>query len=292
MLAVRVHLQTAVVMGLALAGFMLCAPASAVEEVANWSAGQWSTGKSETKARLVAGSLKGRSLAAVEIKLADGWKTYWRTPGDGGGVPPAFNWDKSTNLANATVLYPVPTRFADKAGDTLGYKSLAVFPVEVTARDPSRPVSLVLALDYGICREVCVPVDAELVLDVPVGDTGLVPPAVTAALDRVARHGSAIRATDPRLTKTEVKLDGANPSIAIEAQFPGGTANAAAYLENLDGSYMPLTKPETTTQLSSDKLRFVIDLTGAVDPADIRGKPVKVTLVSEQGLSEAIFKLE
>jgi len=137
-----------------------------------------------------------------------------------------------------------------------------------------------------------VPVDVELTIDIPAGDVRPVSPAVTAALDRIARHGSAIRATDPRLTKTKVVLDGPRPSIAIEAEFPGGTTRAAAFLENLDGSYMPLTKPETTTSLGNNKLRFEIDLTGAVDPAEIRGKPVKVTLVSEQGLSEAIFKLE
>lgn len=271
------------------AGAWLAAPyrADAAE-----AASGWTTGKTETKARLLAGSIDGRPVAAVEIALADGWKTYWRSPGEGGGVPPSFNWDKSVNLAGAAVLYPVPTRFADKAGDTLGYKHSAVFPVEVTPKDPTKPVSLVLALDYGVCREICVPVEAELTLDIPAGDAGPVPGVVQAALERVARKGSAIRPNDPKLTKTEVHLDGAHPSIAIEAQFPGGTANAAAFIENLDGSYMPLTRPDATKVLAPDRLRFEIDLTGAVDPADIRGKDAKVTLVSDQGLSEAIFKLE
>jgi len=280
-------LSVAAAVGLALAGVLGVTPARAQEH-----ASAWSTGKSETKARLVAGIASGRLIAAVEIKLAEGWKTYWRAPGDGGGVPPSFNWDKSSNLASATVLYPVPTRFADKAGDTLGYKGSVVFPVDVTAVDASKPVGLALALDYGICRDVCVPVDAELTLDIAAGVAHPVPAEVTAALDRVARHGSAIRATDPRLTRTAFVLEGPHPSITVEAQFPGGTARAAAFIENLDGSYMPLTKPETTTSLGDDTLRFVIDLTGAVDPVEIRGKPVKVTLVSEHGLSEAIFKLE
>ena len=81
-------------------------------------------------------------------------------------------------------------------------------------------------------------------------------------------------------------------SIAIEAEFPGGTANAAVYVESAGGDYIPLPKLGSGTAAGADKLRFEIDLTGAVDPADIRGKDAKVTLVSALGLTEATFKLE
>ena len=33
----------------------------------------------------------------LQIKLAPGWKTYWRTPGDA-GIPPHFDWVGSENL--------------------------------------------------------------------------------------------------------------------------------------------------------------------------------------------------
>src|SRR4051812_40829530 len=39
-----------------------------------------------SRARLVAGN----GIAAVELQMPEGWKTYWRTPGDAGGVPPSF----------------------------------------------------------------------------------------------------------------------------------------------------------------------------------------------------------
>ena len=277
------RLLPAIICGLALSAI---SPALAQDH-----ATAWTTGKSETKARLITGNNGGRPMAAVEIQLADGWKTYWRMPGDGGGVPPGFNWDKSTNVASATVLYPVPTRFADKAGDTLGYKGSAIFPVQLTAKDPSKPMSLVLTLDYGICRDICVPVDAELTLDIAPGDAEALPSSVTEALERVARPAKSLRPNDPRLTKSEVFLDTPKPSLAFEAEFPGGTANATAYVENSDGTYMPLLKPDAAKIVAPGKLRFELDLAG-VDIADIRGKDAKITLVSEQGLSEATFKLE
>ena len=33
-------------------------------------------------------------IAAINIKLEDGWKTYWRVPGIG-GIAPILNWEKS-----------------------------------------------------------------------------------------------------------------------------------------------------------------------------------------------------
>jgi DsbC/DsbD-like thiol-disulfide interchange protein len=255
-------------------------------------ASAWSEGKTETKARLIAGTSASKTVAAVEIQLADGWKTYWRFPGDGGGVPPMFDWGKSDNVASVRVLYPRPKRFADTAGDTLGYKGLAVFPLIVEPKDATKPVTLKLALDYGICREVCVPVEAALAIDIPVSGTTEMPAHILAAIDHVPRAGQELRANDPRVTKVEVKLDGAAPSLAIEADYPGGIADADAYIESPEGFYIPLPKVGSAKEVGKNRLRFEIDLTGAVDPADIKGKDAKVTLVSDKGLSETTFKLE
>ena len=56
------------------------------------------------RVRLLAGPARSAKaaksyLAGVEITLADGWKTYWRMPGDA-GVPPNFDWAGSTNVAS------------------------------------------------------------------------------------------------------------------------------------------------------------------------------------------------
>src|SRR5215831_19456743 len=54
------------------------------------------------RARLTGGApaVRGATsyLAGVEIALDEGWKTYWRMPGDA-GVPPNFDWSGSSNVA-------------------------------------------------------------------------------------------------------------------------------------------------------------------------------------------------
>jgi DsbC/DsbD-like thiol-disulfide interchange protein len=252
----------------------------------------WSEGKPETKSRLLGGTLAGKPMAAVEIALAEGWKPYWRFPGDAGGVPPTFDWATSDNVASVKVLYPAPARLTDKAGDTLGYKTAVVFPVVIEPKDPAKPVSLKLKLEYGVCRDVCVPVESELGIDLKPGEPSTLPASVTAAIDRVPRGADVRRAGDPKLLKTEVKLEGANPSLAFEAEFPGGTAKVDAFVESPNGYYIPLPKAGSGKDVGKDRLRFEIDLTGAVDPADIKGKSAIVTLVSPQGQSETIIKLD
>ena len=127
-----------------LLGLLLLPPAVTA---ATGDASDWVQGHS-SRARLIAGN----GLAGVEVQMPEGWKTYWRTPGDAGGVPPSFDWSQSENLAEATVLYPAPKRFSDKAGDTVGYKGTVVFPVRLAAKDPAKPIDLHLLLEYGVCR--------------------------------------------------------------------------------------------------------------------------------------------
>src|SRR5262245_29639357 len=73
-------------------------------------------GTQRSAVRLIAG---GRSedaatlRAGIELRLAPGWKTYWRYPGDS-GIPPRFDFDKSRNVKSVTVRWPAPQRLADE----------------------------------------------------------------------------------------------------------------------------------------------------------------------------------
>lgn len=251
----------------------------------------WSGDRPETRSRLVAGVITGKPVAAVEVTLGEGWKTYWRFPGEAGGVPPVFDWSKSDNVATVTVLYPAPKRMVDKAGETLGYKSGVVFPVLVEPKDGAKPISLRLVLEYGVCRDICVPVESMLNLDIPAGATAAPPAIVGAAIDHVPRAGTTRRPNDPKLLTSEFRLSGPHPSVAFEAEFPGGTTNADVFIESPDG-LIPLPKPGSGKVSGPNRLRFEIDLTGGVDPADIKGKNAIITLVSEQGLSETTITLD
>jgi DsbC/DsbD-like thiol-disulfide interchange protein len=103
----------------------------------------------------------GKVVAAITITLAPGWHTYWRNPGDI-GMPPDFDWRRSTNLADVVIDWPTPQIFEIAGNRSIGYADSVVLPITLTPRDPSRPIDLALDLSLGVCSEVCVPDEARL----------------------------------------------------------------------------------------------------------------------------------
>jgi suppressor for copper-sensitivity B len=122
---------------------------------------------------------------AVELRLKPGWKTYWRIPGES-GMPPLFTWSGSRNVAAVAVTWPRPRRFVVAGMQGYGYAGRVVFPVGVALARPGAPVSLRLDLRYAACRDICVPEQAHLVLDLARG-----PAAPTPFADDIAAAAAA-----------------------------------------------------------------------------------------------------
>jgi len=275
----RVHLVAACLLPVLV---LALAPARAATGllVSDWVEGH------SSRARLIAGS----GMAGVEVEMPEGWKTYWRTPGDAGGVPPSFDWSKSENLSAATVLYPAPKRFSDRAGDTVGYKGTVVFPVRLTAKDPAKPIDLRLSLEYGVCKEICIPAAASLALAVAPETGSEVPGELAAALEQVPAPEGERRAGDPVLKRVVVELSGAKPSIVLEAEFPLGSEHADMFIEAPNGLFVPL--PKKTAEDGSGRVTFTVDLSEDVDLQALKGRKLTATLVSDSGQAETTFSAD
>ena len=249
--------------------------------------------ESFSKARLVSGTVggsdKGELLAGVQIRLEPGWKTYWRTPGDS-GVPPSFDWSGSKNLKEAQVLYPAPHRFADASGTAIGYEDEVVFPVKITPERHGEPVELKLNVDYGLCKTLCIPSQASLSLELPPHTVGKEDddPLLTRFFDLVPKPAETDRL--PSLGAVEAKLDDAKPQLIIDVNFPDGATGTDLFVEEPSGAFVPVPKP--LGPVESGKQRFVVGFASPGEAAAIKGKPLTLTLVSDEGASEASWTLE
>lgn len=264
------------------------APAAADQVATPWVEGHGS------KVRLLAGgAMSGanspRLLAGVEVRMTPGWKTYWRSPGDSGGLAPHFDWSGSVNVASAKVLYPAPRRFRDAAGDSVGYAGTVVFPIEIRPADPTKPMELRLSLDYGICREICVPAEAKMALPLSAGGTAASSPEIVAALAAVPRTSDERQPQDPRLAMSEAHLGAEKPRLVLEAVFPAAAASGDLFIEAPDGIYVPL---PARTGGDADSVRFEVDLTQGAEPESLKGKTLLVTMVSDAGQSEARWTIK
>lgn len=107
-----------------------------------------------------AGQLRG----AVEIRLAPGWKTYWKEPG-ASGVPPQIDVAGSINVTAAALRFPAPEWHADDYGDWAGYGRPVVLPIVFTVGAPERFSVIEADFFLGICETICVPVQARLTVE-------------------------------------------------------------------------------------------------------------------------------
>lgn len=105
-------------------------------------------------------------VAGLTIRLAPGWKTYWRVPGEA-GIPPVFNWSGSSNVAAVRVHFPVPKVFEQGGIRGIGYIGQVTFPLNIRTHDASAPVRLRGEIDIGVCEEVCVPVTLQVRAELP-----------------------------------------------------------------------------------------------------------------------------
>ena len=109
-------------------------------------------------------------LLGLHFKLADGWKAYWRTPGDG-GMPPTLDSSASINIKKLTLQWPVPERFLTVYEgfdpiENFGYKKEVVFPINATLEDPEEPAHINMAVNYAVCAEICIFLNTTFNLDI------------------------------------------------------------------------------------------------------------------------------
>lgn len=150
----------------------------------------------------------GTRIAALELTLAPGWKTYWRVPGDA-GVPPHLDFAASHNLADLRVVWPAPAVFEVNGLRSVGYHDALLLPLVLAPRDPSQPVTLAAELEIGICHEICVPVHLRLQADL--SGPGAPDPEIAAALATAPKPRPGLA----RCTVAPIR-DGMRVSAAIE----------------------------------------------------------------------------
>lgn len=231
-------------------------------------------------------------VAGVEIALEPEWKTYWKFPGEDGGIPPQFDWSKSKNVADTKVVFPAPKRLISATGESIGYKDGVVLPVIVTPQDASKPVDLSLDVAYGVCREICIRAEASLSLNVPQDATPGVPPEIENALEHAPRADSDTRASDPKLVAHVVVLSGKSPRIVLEVDFGAKPGEGDVFGDAPPGLYLPMPQPDNAKTDKPGVARFVIDLTKTLDLDELKGKTITLTLVGSEGQSETELQLQ
>lgn len=255
-------------------------------------ASEWA-GDARSAARLIAGATQtgqGAKIhrAGVEIRMAPGWKTYWRYPGDS-GVPPHFDFAGSDNVKNVTVLWPAPQRLADSEGVTIGYKSNVIFPVRIEAQDSAKPVTLRLKLDYAICEKLCIPVDARSELSLT-GAAGATDALLSAAEARVPQPAEIGKGKDISIVSVRREATASPARILVDVKAPAGTT-AELFAEGPTPNWaLPVPEPVAGADAGTQRFAFVLD--GLPPGASANGAVLTLTASAGERAIETRFRLD
>ena len=240
-------------------------------------AGPWASNE-QAALRLVALTdrvpVSGHVRLGLQVRLEPGWKFYWRSPGDA-GVAPRFAWTGSENLRSVKIAWPAPHRDDTGGIATFAYPDEVVLPVDIQVRRADAPLRARLRLDYGLCREICIPYQTALVLELPPGFPALTryaslieqyvalvpqPPAKAAA--RILQVVPAGQSGRTALLVSAMSSSGfAAPVLIVEG--PGEAAYGRPVLERLAGQ----------------EARFVVPLQSGMPIPRLAGRTVTLTLL-------------
>jgi suppressor for copper-sensitivity B len=151
-------------------------PVLFADHAAEADTGPWQ-GTDEVQLRLISAATHHDGAATLntglQVKLADGWKIYWRSPGDA-GLPPVLDFSQNTAVSRHEMRFPAPERFTLFGLETFGYGKEVVFPLTLTldqqaTSSPAKNLTLVAAFSGLVCADLCIPVDEVLTLRIPSG---------------------------------------------------------------------------------------------------------------------------
>ena len=92
----------------------------------------------------------------VKIELQQGWKTYWKNPGDA-GAPITIEFNDTSIGNKLKILFPFPEKFKDHDVSTIGYEGQVIFPVRIQKNEIDK-INEKINLDYLVCKDICIPI--------------------------------------------------------------------------------------------------------------------------------------
>lgn len=218
---------------------------------------------------------EGQLLLAWEATLNDGWKTYWRSPGEAGLPVRVFHNGEQLDL-----LYPLPERFELFGLETFGYSKQVAIPFVV----PVSSGNIEFSADFMVCKDICVPFEANysIQLDTELAGTIVTDTRVRNALEAVPhRFGEAPEG----ITITSVKYAGkpGYQTLIVEATAdrPLGRADMLAELDEKTQFH----SPRTRLLPDGKSVRFVLPVMSSQKGLDLAGKQVRLTLSDGRGHS-------
>ena len=155
------------------------------------AAAQVYEGRELVKAELVADTaaiVPGRPFkVGLLLRMAPGWNTYWKFPGDA-GIPTETKWKLPPDWKVGEMQWPTPVHIVEPGEiEIYGYRDEVLLVQEITPPVSFAEKSVKLSADatWLVCEKICIPGSATVGLELPVATAST--PANTELFTRYER---------------------------------------------------------------------------------------------------------
>jgi DsbC/DsbD-like thiol-disulfide interchange protein len=224
----------------------------------------------------------GHLRAALQIQPAPGWVTYWREPGES-GIPPQISPAAGSKATVERVSYPVPKLISAGTVREIGYDAPVSLPLDVKTNGADQ---LALTVFIGICKQVCIPFQAELSVALPATAT-----AATADATIVAAADAALpEPPSAGFFVQSYSLSGDGKSLQLDLSLPdSGGAVPQVYVTGPSG-YVFFT--QTGASRNGRDLRTSLAISGLPKSYVIHGKSWGILIVDGGRAMETTLAFE
>ncbi|MDO4683836.1 MAG: thioredoxin family protein [Lautropia sp.] len=195
------------------------------------------------------------------------WHTYWRNPGDT-GLPTRFELQGPAGTQYSDIVWPAPERFAIGPLANYGYEGETLLAREVVlpAGFKGREARFQVDAEWLICKEVCVPGEAPLALNLPVGGSTVMDEALVSLFDQARDRAPAAG----RQARPAGWWQRGNEAVLVlpASLTQGKTPDAVSFLPYFAEIIRPVA-PQRLVELSSEPGRYGLAL--EVDEQAVRG---------------------
>ncbi len=217
---------------------------------------------------------------ALRLRMAPGWHTYWKNPGDA-GAPPEINLTLPAGATAGPIDWPTPARMPEGPLMTYGYAGEVLLPITIS---PGADGGLRVTAEatWLVCKDICVPEEGTFSLDLPAG-----PARPSAEAPLFAAHDRSVPRPSPWAARIapdgalRLEGEGLGPATVWEAWFipdaPNVLLNEAPQTLTVDqGGFtlgLALARPLVADQ----------GVTGIVSIRDRAGQQADVAVRAEPG---------
>ena len=224
----------------------------------------------------------------LNVTLEGDWKTYWRSPGEG-GVAPVFDWQpQSANIQDVNWSWPTPKRYPVLGVDTVGYKNQIHIPIQIELENVDQVSRLKGILTLASCTTICVLTDYDIDLTFDPANLSLdddvafsYAQAVSSVPILVSDHAIKTQKNNANITQIASAWDQFNQQVIVQVSHEILWQAPDMFIDSRDPELADVFFSKPVISITGNQITAVFDVSSWGGEVNLTDESVSITVVDQ-----------